>query len=71
MTMPNSVFFSKNKRTIKWITYTMPMQRANIVQKHIKFIVPVVLIMAMAVGFEGCAANKCDCPKFAGHHLAH
>lgn len=69
--MPNSVFFSKNKLAAKWITYNMPRQNTNIVQKHIKAILPVMLVMAIAVGFTGCAANKCDCPKFAGHHLAH
>ena len=32
--------------------------------------VMVILICIMALG-NGCAASKCDCPKFGGHHLKH
>ncbi len=30
-----------------------------------------ILLMATATMSTGCAANKCDCPKFGGHRLKH
>ncbi|MBS1595896.1 MAG: hypothetical protein JST90_16415 [Bacteroidetes bacterium] len=30
-----------------------------------------ILLTATATLSTGCAANKCDCPKFGGHRLKH
>lgn len=30
-----------------------------------------ILLTATATTSTGCAANKCDCPKFGGHRLKH
>jgi hypothetical protein len=30
-----------------------------------------LLAIGILLSIQGCAANKCDCPKFGGHHLNH
>jgi len=39
--------------------------------KYTKLILPAILLIGIAISTDGCAANKCDCPRFSGHRLGH
>ena len=66
--MPKSVFFSKNNTQEGQIVHPAAIYSFR---DYIKSLLPVILLIGITVGIQGCAANKCDCPKFGGHHLKH
>jgi hypothetical protein len=39
--------------------------------KPLSSILVIVLMAGMTASIQGCAATKCDCPTFGGHHLKH
>jgi hypothetical protein len=57
--MARSGIFSQYKAGNKWISYCF------------KVLLPVMLVVGIAAATQGCAANKCDCPKFGGQRLKH
>jgi hypothetical protein len=64
--MPSSILFFKNMAGIYRLHY------AGLgLRKYIKLFLPAVLLIGLAVSTGGCAANKCDCPKFSGHRVGH
>ena len=39
--------------------------------KYTKLILSAILLIGIAIYTPGCAANKCDCPRFSGHRVGH
>ena len=64
--MKSSLLFLKN---ILEIFQSYPANHRG--SKYTKLMLPAILLIGIAVHSGGCAANKCDCPKFSGHRLGH
>ena len=69
--MLSSAIFSKNKTQSPLITFQSLSMSGYYLKRCLRVLLPAILLMGMAVHNSGCAAQKCDCPKFGGHHLAH
>ena len=69
--MPSSVIFSKDKAAKRLITSVLSSWTDRRLGRYFKALLPAVLLVGIAVYTEGCAANKCDCPKFGGQRLKH
>jgi len=69
--MPSSAFFSKNDSHRTWITLQPSKQAERLSVRFARFLLPVLLLAGIAAFSQGCAANKCDCPKFGGHRVSH
>ena len=69
--MPSSAFFSENKTMCSLITFQPQARSRYYLKRYVRVLVPVILLIGIAIGSNGCASQKCDCPKFGGHHLAH
>jgi hypothetical protein len=69
--MPSSAFFSENKTRGSLITFQPLSTFKYYLTRYVRVLIPAILLIGIAVHTSGCAAQKCDCPKFGGHHLAH
>lgn len=69
--MPSSGFFLKNKIANTWISVLKSLSACNPSLKSGRLILPIILLAGVVVFCQGCAASKCDCPKFSGHRLSH
>lgn len=69
--MPSSVIFSKDSAAKRLITPALSFWADAGLSRYAKALLPVLLLIGIAVYTQGCAANKCDCPKFGGQHLKH
>lgn len=64
--MPSSIIFLINMAGISRLSYV-----SHLLRKYTKLLLPAVLLVGIAISADGCAANKCDCPKFSGHRVGH
>jgi hypothetical protein len=69
--MPSSAFFSENKIKSSLITFQPLSTSKHYLKRYAGILIPAMLLVGIAVHTSGCASQKCDCPKFGGHHLAH
>ena len=69
--MPSLAIFSKDKPPKRWISLKPDQTAGHMRGRFIKSVIPFILIVGITICAQGCAANKCDCPKFGGHHLNH
>ena len=67
--MSNSGFFSYSSPQIIAVRYAFV--RHTMGKRLIVAGLAALLLVSVASISTGCAAAKCDCPKFGGHHLQH
>ncbi len=48
-----------------------PFSPVQALRRYASLAVAILLLAGVTILSDGCAANKCDCPKFGGHHLSH
>lgn len=69
--MTSSASFSINNGAEKFINRDLSFGAKRRLGRYAKALLPAILLVGIAVYTQGCAATKCDCPKFGGHRLKH
>ena len=68
---PSSAIFFKDKTVKSLINLKLSFSIYPLLKKALSVFIPAVLLTGIIVSTQGCAAQKCDCPKFGGKHLKH
>ena len=64
--MTSSIIYLKNM-----VKIALSSGAGHRLSKYTKLVLPALLLIGIAVYTPGCAANKCDCPRFSGHRVGH